>query len=510
MDNVAQFFEWPMFGQNFANTATGITGAISQRNVAHLTPKWVFTTHGDIAARAAVVGGSAYLPDFGGFIYRLNAKTGQLQWSKNLVTDYGLTPAAGATTVVSRTSPAVDGDTLYIGTQMTGATAPGTGGAYLLAINTADGSLKWKTQLDAHPQAVDTTSPIVFNHAVYLGVASLEESAAAKPGYACCSFRGSAVAVNASTGALIWKTYTVPSGYSGGAVWSSTLVPDPIRGNIYVTTGNNYRTPTDPTFLACQKGSTSEAQVTACLSPDDHIDSVLALDIRDGSVRWAHRLSSADDWNVACADGFAPGQGNCPNPQGEDFDFGSGANLFVARGPDGLRTIVGAGQKSGIYSAFNPDDGSLLWATQVGPGSTLGGIQWGSAYDGERLYVAISNMDRIPYAAGRAGSWSALDPGTGKILWQTPDPNGAMDLAPMSVANGVVYAASMGGAPQAQNMFALDATNGAIQWGFASGGSVIAGASIVGDTVYWGSGYAQLPKEPFVSNNQFYAFGVSH
>jgi polyvinyl alcohol dehydrogenase (cytochrome) len=499
------FLEWPMFGQNFANTSSGLT-AIDNRNVERLTPKWIFTTHGDIAARAAVVGGSLYLPDFGGFFYRLNARTGVAQWSKNLVSDYGLTPAAGSTSVISRTSPAVDGDTVYIGTQTTGGAEAG---AFLLAINTANGALRWKTQLDSHPLSVNTTSPVVFKGVVYVGVASLEEGAAAKPGYACCSFRGSAMAINAATGATIWKTYTVPAGYTGGAVWSSTMVPDPIRGTVYVTTGNNYRTPTDPAFLACLNGSDTEAQVTKCLSPDDHIDSILALDLRDGNVRWSHRLGSADDWNVACSDGFAPGQGNCPNPQGEDFDFGSGANLMLTRGPNGLREILGAGQKSGIYSALDPDNGTLLWATQVGPGSTLGGIEWGSAYDGQRIYVAISNMDHIPYAAGRAGSWSALDPMTGNILWQTPDPNAAMDLAPVTAANGVVYVGSMAGAPQAQNMFALNAGTGAIEWGFASGGSVIAGASVVGNTIYWGSGYAQLPNQPFVSNDKLYAFSVN-
>jgi polyvinyl alcohol dehydrogenase (cytochrome) len=508
-DVIADVLEWPMFGQNLANTSSALIAGIDNRNVTRLTSKWVFTTHGDIVARAAVVGGSVYLPDFGGFLYRLDARTGLPQWSKNLVSDYGLTPAPGSTTVVSRTSPAVDGDTVYIGTQTTGAVGADSGGAYLLAVNTADGSLRWKTQLDAHPLSVDTTSPVVFKGVVYVGVASLEEGAAAKPAYPCCSFRGSAMAINAATGAVIWKAYTVPPGYTGGAVWSSTLVPDPLRGTVYVTTGNNYRTPTDAAFLACNNGSTSEAQVTNCLSSDDHIDSILALDLRDGSVRWSHRLSSADDWNVACTDGFSPGQANCPNPQGQDFDFGSGANLMVTRGPHGLRQIVGAGQKSGVYSAFDPDNGTLLWATQVGPGSTLGGIEWGSASDGRRIYVAISNMEQIPYAAGRAGSWSALDPTTGKILWQTPDPNGAMDLAPMTVANGVVYAASMAGAPQARNMFALNASTGAIEWSFASGGSVIAGASVVGDTIYWGSGYSQLAKQPFVGNDKFYAFSFN-
>ena len=73
---------------------------------------------------------------------------------------------------------------------------------------------------------------------------------------------------------------------------------------------------------------------------------------------------------------------------------------------------------------FDPDTGALLWQTQVGPGSSLGGMEWGSASDGSSIYVAIANLYGIPYAGGNAGSWAALDPATGAILWQVPDPNG--------------------------------------------------------------------------------------
>lgn len=82
--------------------------------------------------------------------------------------------------------------------------------------------------------------------------------------------------------------------------------------------------------------------------------------------------------------------------------------------------------------------------------------------NGQRIYVAIANLYGIPHAAGKAGSWSALDPLTGKVVWQTADPNGSIDLGPMMVANGVVYAGSMAGSPHAPNMFALNSSSGAI------------------------------------------------
>ncbi len=493
--------DWPMFGQNLNNTASAPDTNINTGNLNALKVKWAFTTSGDVSARAAVVGKVAYFPDWGGNLYAVNSANGKLIWSKNILADYfpaGMPDQPGLTKVVSRTSPFVDTstNTLYIGTQT---------GAYMLAINTSDGSMKWRTQLDAHPLAIDTTSPVVYDGVIYAGVASLEENAAANPSYDCCSFRGSVVALNASTGQINWKTYMVPNGYTGGSVWGSTLVPDPQLGVVFATTGNNYSTPTDPAYATClSNGGTQES----CLSPNDYFDSVLALNMSNGSVTWSTRLASSDDWNVACF-GSPSGVGNCPTGSGPDYDFGSGANLFTVQTANGPKTILGAGQKSGVYTALDPATGQMLWATQVGPGSALGGIEWGSATDGQRIYVAVGNLYGIPYQAGSAGSWAALDAATGQILWQTADPNGSLDLGPMTVANGVVYAPSMGASTASTpNMFALNAATGQVRWSFASGGSVIAGAVIANDTVYWGSGYSNLPIPGFVGNNKFYAFSI--
>ena len=89
---------------------------------------------------------------------------------------------------------------------------------YLLALNRLNGQLLWKTQLDSHPLAVLTQSPVVFNGVIYTGVSSVEEAAAANPAYPCCTFRGSFMAVNANTGQILWKTYTTPDngGVPGG------------------------------------------------------------------------------------------------------------------------------------------------------------------------------------------------------------------------------------------------------------------------------------------------------
>jgi len=489
--------DWSMFGNDTTNSATN-NSSISTKNVNQLTPKWTFTTGGDVSARAAVVNNVAYFPDWAGNLFAVDAGRGNLIWSHQF-SDYGL-PA----NTHSRSTPAVDGDDMYIGTQE---------GAWLLKIDVRTGRLDWKTQLEsADPFAIITTSPVVQGNVVYTGVASSQEASAAFiPGFVCCTARGSVVAVSANKGAIQWKTYTVPTGYSGGGVWGSNPVVDTSRKTVFVGTGNNYSKPTDPAYLACIAGGGVE---TNCLSPNDHVDSILALDMRTGAVKWAKRLvtwqqygvtDGSDDWNVAC---FIPPFTNCPAaPTGPDYDFGSGPNEITYKPQHGgPKTIIGAGQKSGIYYALDPDTGALLWQTQVGPGSSLGGMEWGSASDGQRIYVAIANFYGIPYSGGSAGSWAALDPATGAILWQKADPNGAIDLGPLAVSNGVVYAPSMSGSATAPTMLALDAATGSTLWSFPAGSSVIGGATIVKDTVYWGSGYAHLGIAGFTGNNKFYAF----
>src|SRR5215471_259646 len=58
--------DWPMFGQNWANTANGAAPAINPLTVKRLAVKWTFTTQADVSARAAIVGDAAYFPDFSG------------------------------------------------------------------------------------------------------------------------------------------------------------------------------------------------------------------------------------------------------------------------------------------------------------------------------------------------------------------------------------------------------------------------------------------------------------
>jgi polyvinyl alcohol dehydrogenase (cytochrome) len=167
------------------------------------------------------------------------------------------------------------------------------------------------------------------------------------------------------------------------------------------------------------------------------------------------------------------------------------------KGPGGKK-LIGAGQKSGWFYAVNQKDGKPVWKTEVGPGGFLGGIEFGAATDGERVYAAISNHPK-------QGSVSALDGATGKILWQTKNPDGKANFGPITVTgtgdNRLVFAGSSG-----NFIRAYDAKDGKILWEFDTGGAVGGGPTIVDGVLYIGSGYQQLRiGKP---NNKLYAFSL--
>jgi polyvinyl alcohol dehydrogenase (cytochrome) len=484
--------QWRIAGQNLNNTwSQPAEHSITPANVKGLTPKWVFTTGGDVSATPTVDGDAVYFPDWGGNLFAVQKETGRLIWSHK-ISDYD-----GVSGAISRVSPAVDHDQVIIGDILSSGTAHD--GANVIAVDRKTGGLRWITHVETHPAAVITGSPVIFNGVVYIGVSSNEEGLAANPSYPCCSFRGSVAALDATSGQMLWKTFAMPDNggrtdqYSGGAVWQPPAI-DAKRGTLFIGTGNNYTVPAD--VVVCQN-----ANPTAdCTAPDDFFDAALGLDLKTGQVKWSKKLQGSDTWTVACITSSGPNP-NCPVPSSPDFDMGGA-------GPNLVGNIVGFGQKSGIFWALNPDNGNIVWSTPVGPGASLGGIEWGTATDGKRIYVAIANSDHLPYTlvpSGQQitwGAWSALDVTTGKILWQTADPTpGTIDRGSVSVANGVMYVGSNSG-----QMYALDATTGNILWNFASGGTVIDGPSIVDGALYWGSGYRNIAG---TGNNKVYAFTLS-
>ena len=109
--------------------------------------------------------------------------------------------------------------------------------ANVYAVNATTGGSQWVRSVESHPLARITGSPTLHDGRLYVPTSSYEESQGADPQYACCTFRGSVSALDAATGAVIWKTYMLPDepkqrgkstagvplwGPSGAAIWRSS------------------------------------------------------------------------------------------------------------------------------------------------------------------------------------------------------------------------------------------------------------------------------------------------
>ena len=416
-----------------------------------------------------------------GTVYALDFATGCVRWT--FLADAEV-----------RTSPTLEpwtaGDTkarprLYFGDF--------NGNAY--AVDAQTGLLQWKTRVDAHPRLTITGSPRLFEGRLYVPMSSNEWAAAADPAYECCTFRGGVTALDANTGQLVWRSYSIPAEPqatgeknaagairrhpAGAPVWNSPTI-DTKRRRLYVGTGEGYTSP-------------AAAQT----------DSVLAFDLDTGRMLWWHQSLPKDAWNMACFIGGGP---NCPHENGPDLDIG--APPILHRLPDGKDVLL-VGQKSADVFALDPDDGRLIWKVKYGRGGFGGGVHWGMAATPQLLYAPNADTTFLGTEKGVAKpGLFALDPQDGSIVWFAPAPDVCpADLkpacdggfsAPPTAIPGVVFQPAFDGWLRAYRE-----RDGKLLWEFntvrdfdtvsgekARGGSIeSAGAIVVDGSVIVNSGY---------------------
>ena len=348
------------WGYDNRRSIEGADAGLDAASTATLELKWAFEFPNAIRARSqpSIAYGAVFVGSPDGTVYALDLKSGCVRW----------TFAAGAEVRTGIVVVAGDEPRVYFGDLI----------ARTYALDAFTGRLIWSVKVDDHPSATQTGTPAYRDSRLYVPVSSLEVTSAADPKYECCTFRGSVVALDAKDGTQLWKSYSIakpPSqtgatsagtrvlGPSGSPIWNSPTV-DTRRGLLYVGTGENYSSPADDTS-----------------------DALFALRMTDGVIQWKRQTTVADAWNVGCMIKDNP---NCPTENGPDVDFASGTILTtLASGRD----LLLAGQKNGMVYALDPERrGEILWQTKVGRGGVQGGVHFGMALNGGRLYVPISDL----------------------------------------------------------------------------------------------------------------------
>ena len=425
--------DWNGWGVDSGNARFQSAPGLTFDQVPHLKLKWAFGfPQGNSAySEPAVVGGRVFVGSDTGFVYSLSAKTGCAFWSfkANAGVRTGIVVGPGKGTAAKQIA--------YFGDIR--------GNVY--AVDAATGTQIWTVRADTHRLSRVTGSPSLYAGRLYVPISSLEESGAGNPNYECCTFRGALAVYNATTGKLIWKSYTIAQpaqplrktslgvqlwGPAGAGLWSAPTL-DPKRQAVYVSTGNAYTQPAAETS-----------------------DAIMAFDMKTGKRLWANQVRANDAYIRDCPGKYRPSvptenkSETCPAELGPDVDFGNAPMLRTL--PNG-RSLIIIGQKDGNAWGLDPDNkGAVVWQRLLGAGidNGGGGMQWGSAADDHSAYFPLTR-------GGKGFGLASLNLATGELEWRASPPMGS--TAPASVIPGVVFSGSNLG-----TMYAYSTADGRELW----------------------------------------------
>jgi polyvinyl alcohol dehydrogenase (cytochrome) len=385
--------DWPMLGHNLARTgAYPCDTAISPETVGELELAWFHNTYDVVTATPAVVDGVAYVGDWSGRFYALDAETGEASWTFQAATE----PNVYAGNIVASAAVAeLDGTSLVVFAS----------GRTLYALDATTGTERWSYAVGtADPEDFTEieSSPAVFDGKVFVGV-----DVHNRPDQ-----RAGLLAVDLTTGEELWY-FDLEQGQPQGCgdVWSSPAV-DTERRLVFAGGANCPRSP--------------EAW-------GDYVESLFALDVDTGELEWA----------------FQP-----HGPNNDDLDFAGAPNLFRSGGRDvvglgnkdgvyyavdrengellwqaeatepGLEEEGSNFSTGGFIGASAYSDGVVVGGTAVGPAPFAHGID---ASNGEILwqdssvqavYGATSIANGVVFMGNNDFTFRAYDLNSGDELWQ--------------------------------------------------------------------------------------------
>ena len=467
-------YDWPVFGQNLLNWRLSRASQITGRNAAGVTRlfTYAFPKNGGGAEDDPVEsGGTLYATSSGGLVYAFDAATGAVRWT------YAPSPVVQGT---PNRGVAVDALRVYVLTP----------DDRLIALDRRSGHEVYAVQVaDPSTGAFESTAPVVADGEVLVGVAGGDQGV-----------RGFVAAYAAATGRRLWQTYMVPPAgkgwmagtgvHGGGAVWMPPAVNLATK-TVFVATGN----PAPDFFGPVRPGA------------DPHTDSIVALSLATGAIRWAYAETRHDQW---------------------DYDAASPPVLFGLRRHGRTIPAVAEAGKDGEFYVLSQATGKPLSApvafvrvhhpaptaagTLVYPGTSGGdnygpiaydpalGLAFVGAVDGASVVYAANKDAEGSHSVATSGNWagsvSAIDVARGKLRWTvktaTPVTGGVSVTAP-----GIVWFGSEGG-----HLYAVDARTGKVLLRIDAGASIgaapavyeLAGREYVAVAV---GGSGSMETEPF-------------
>jgi len=481
--------DFPLAGGNYWHQRYSSLDEIDTSNVKNLGGAWhLHLTDGGLAGQLqgtpVVVDGVMYVATGMRELLAIDAKTGAVRWRYR--------PDSKGAAGANRGVVAAEGKVFF-----------GRRDNVLVALDQQTGQVIWETQVTSERTSYVSAPTVYYDGLVYVGTSGGDAGA-----------RGQLGAYDAKTGSEVWKFYTIPDAddrfadtwegdsykSGGGGIWTTPTL-DPELGLIYVSVGNaglkQYRAAVNNPSFRDEGERAGDNLFTA---------SVLALDLKTGEYKWHFQEVHHDIWHLdaggasVLADIIYRGQLRkiLMNPGKTGFlyilDRTNGKPLIGIEErpvPQEPRLKTAPTQPFPIGDPFAPscpepldtyEFGCLFspfWETPVlisHSGNTWAPMTYSPktklAYVPASIRAFVHQVREdgattadVPPGSERAGTLTAMDPVTNKIVWQkkTKYPMGG-GSGLLSTAGGLIFR----GAPDG-NLMAYDISNGDELWMFQTG-----------------------------------------
>lgn len=447
--------DWLYHTHGYSGTRYSALSEIDTGNVARLAPACIFQmgTTGPFQSGPIVYDGTMYVTTLNTTV-ALDAATCALRWQ------HEWEPRARVIGLNSRGVAIKDGRVIRT-----------TSDGYLVALDAADGSLLWARRVaDSAVGETLTMPPLIYGDLVVVGPAVSE-----------FAIEGWIGAFKVENGERVWRFNNVPGAkdgtgtwpnpegivMGGGGVWTP-LSLDPETGELYVAVTNPA-----PDFPAEMR-------------PGDNLytNSVVALDVRTGELRWYHQLvpNDAHDWDLTQV-----------SPLFRTSVGGHERNLIATAGKDGFLRVLDRDTHERMYelpvtTIANTDVPLTREGVLVCPGIE-GGVLWNGPAYSERtnlLYVGAVDWcgtfalaDEVRFVSGqvylggsfrfeeeKGGRLTAVDASDGSVRWTYRSAWPVLG-AVTATAGDVVFLGELTG-----DLLAFDARTGQELWRFHTGGPI--------------------------------------
>ena len=475
---------------------------INTGNVAKLLPMWSFSFGGEKQrgqqSQPVIHNGKMFVTASYSRIYALDVKTGAKLWKYEHRLPDGIMPCCD---VINR-GAALYGNLVIFGTL----------DAQLVALNQDTGEVVWKEKIDNYADGYSASAaPLIAQGLLLTGVSGGEFGVV-----------GRVEARNPKTGQLVWVRPVVEghmgkkydkdgnasdNGVSGtaGKTWPGDLWK---TGGAATWLGGTYNKKTGLAYF----GTGNPAPWNSHLRKGDNLfsTSTVAIDIKTGQIVWHYQNTPNDGWDYDGVNEFITyddGAGNILGGKADrngffyvnDAKTGKLVNAFPfvkkitwASGIDlktGRPNFIPEGRPGDPTAGADGKKGNVVFASP----SFLGGKnQMPMAYSPEtKLFYVPANEwgmeiwnEPITYKKGAAylgagftiktlgdgpiGALRAIDPKTGKIVWEAPN-NAPLWGGVLTTGGNLVFWGTPEGFLQA-----ADAKTGKILWKFQTGSGVVA------------------------------------